>query len=118
MVLGLTIAGTNGVQRKIFLGGKMSEFYVNLYRLLIAALGIFVFFVAGRPYFDAKLRVLTSAFCAGILNAFAGGASVGTSPGGLPLRFIVGFLLIGAGVALLEYVFPQGGRGRQQADRP
>jgi hypothetical protein len=102
-----------GARRKMAVGGEMSDFYVNLYRVLVAALAILVFFMSTRPYFDAKLRILMSALCAGILNGFVGAASLGTSLDGIPLRFIIGFVVVGAGVGLLEYIFPQGGRSRK-----
>jgi NAD/NADP transhydrogenase beta subunit len=83
-------------------------FSVLVYQAITALVVVFIFFITGRPYFDPKLRVFISAICAGVLNAFAGGAARGTELSGLPLRFLVAFLLVGAGVAVLEYLFPQG----------
>ena len=90
----------------------MSDLYVNLYRLIAAVVVIFVFFIAGRPYFSAKMRVLTSAICAGLLNGLVGAALMGSPLSDVPLRFAVAFVGIGLGVAVLEYLFS--GRGARR----
>jgi hypothetical protein len=91
----------------------MPDLYVNMYRVLAAVVVVLIFFVTGRPYFSARMRIFAAATVAGILNAFAGGALLGTSLSGIPLRFLVAFLGIGAGVAVLEHLFPEGGVRRR-----
>jgi hypothetical protein len=88
----------------------MSDLYLNLYRLIAAVLVVALFFITGRPYFSARMRVFACALTAGGLNAFAGGALLGTPLSSVPLRFFIAFLGIGAGVAVLEYLFPEGGK--------
>ncbi len=87
----------------------MSDISVNIYRVIAAIAVVLLFFITGRPFFSAKGRIFMSAVVAGVLNAFAAGALLGTSLSGIPLRFVVAFVGIGAGVALLEYLFPEGG---------
>ncbi|MBC4014539.1 hypothetical protein ACFQU2_23590 [Siccirubricoccus deserti] len=91
----------------------MYDIYTNLYRVLAVALVVFLFFVTGRPYFNYKMRIFISAITAGVLNGFGGGALLGTSLDGIPLRFAVAFMAVGAGVAILEYIFPEGGTRRR-----
>lgn len=90
----------------------MDDIYTNLYRLVAVILVVFLFFVTGRPYFNYKIRIFVSAITAGVLNGFGGGALLGTSLDGIPLRFVVALVAVGAGVAILEYIFPEGGTRR------
>jgi hypothetical protein len=89
----------------------------NLYRVLAAVLVVLLFFITGRPYFSARMRIFISAFTAGCLNGFAGGALLGTPLSGIPLRFIIAFVGVGAGVAALEFMFPEGGRAWRSRSR-
>jgi hypothetical protein len=88
----------------------MLESTANLYRILAAVLVILLFFITGRPYFSPKMRIFVSATTAGFLNGFAGGALLGTPLSGIPLRFLIAFVGVGAGVAALEYLLPEGSR--------
>ena len=80
----------------------MLESTANMYRVLAAVMVVLLFFITGRPYFSSKMRVFVSAITAGILNGFAGGALLGTPLSGIPLRFLIAFVGVGAGVAALE----------------
>ncbi|MFC7478147.1 hypothetical protein ACFQS7_27625 [Dankookia sp. GCM10030260] len=80
----------------------------NMYRILAGVVVVLLFFITGRPYFASKMRIFVSAITAGILNGFAGGALLGTSLSGIPLRFFIAFVGVGVGVAALEYLFPEG----------
>lgn len=92
----------------------MPDFYMNMYRVLAAIVVVLIFFVTGRPYFSTRMRIFASATVAAVLNAFAGGALLGTPLSGIPLRFLIAFVGIGAGVAVLEHLFPEG-RVRKRA---
>lgn len=89
----------------------MSDFTPNTYRMIVAVAVVLILFVAGRPYFSARARVAWSAAIAGIGNSLIGGALMGTPLSGLPLRFAIAFLGVGAGVALFEYLLPEGRPG-------
>ena len=89
----------------------------DMYRILFGISIVAVFFITGRPYFSASIRVLFAAATAGLLNAFLGAAAMGTPLSGIPLRFCVAFVGVGAGVAALEYLFPEGRRGWRFAGR-
>jgi hypothetical protein len=95
----------------------MSDFYPNMYRLIAGIVVVLIFFVTGRPYFSIKVRVFLAAITAGLLNAFAGGAMLGTPLSDLWLRFVIAFVGVGAGVALLEMLFPEGGAAARRLRR-
>jgi hypothetical protein len=88
----------------------MLDATANIYRVAAAVLVVLLFFITGRPFFSARMRIFISAITAGCLNGFAGGALLGTPLSGIPLRFLIAFVGVGAGVAALEYIFPEGGR--------
>lgn len=90
----------------------MSEMHADIYRVLMGLLVIVLFYTTGRPYFSPRVRIGLSALTAGVLNALAGGALMGTPLSGLPLRFAIAFVGVGAGVALLEWAMPEGGGRR------
>ena len=95
----------------------MFDATANIYRVLAAVLVVMLFFITGRPFFSPRMRIFVSATTAGCLNAFAGGALLGTPLSGLPLRFLIAFVGVGAGVAALEYMFPEGGRPWRSGSR-
>jgi hypothetical protein len=86
----------------------MSE--LNIYRIIVAILAIVILFVAGRPYFSPLSRILLSASVAGVLAGIFGSALVGGPLSQVPLRFATAFVVVGVGVAILEFLFPTGGR--------
>lgn len=90
----------------------MSGIQADIYRLLMGLLVVAIFFMTGRPYFEPRIRVGLSAITAAALNAFTGGALMGTPLSGIPLRFSIAFVGIGAGVAVLEWAMPEGGGHR------
>jgi hypothetical protein len=57
-----------------------------MYRVIAAVVVILFFFITGRPFFGAKLRVFISATVAGVINGLVGGALLGTPLSGTPLR--------------------------------
>ncbi|MCO6414844.1 hypothetical protein JYK14_01455 [Siccirubricoccus sp. KC 17139] len=95
----------------------MSDFYLNMYRLIAAVVVVALFFVTARPYFSSGMRIFTCALTAGGLNAFAGGALLGSPVSAVPLRFLIAFVGIGAGVAMLEYLFPESGKRKRISTR-
>lgn len=95
----------------------MLDTTANMYRVLAAVVVVLLFFVTGRPYFTSRIRVFVAAVTAGILNGIGGAALMGTSLSGVPLRFVIAFVAVGAGVAALEYLVPEGHRYRRLGQR-
>jgi hypothetical protein len=96
---------------------EMSDVYLNMYRMIAAVAVLALFFITGRPYFSTRMRIFACALTAGGLNAFAGGALLGSPLSTVPLRFLIAFVGIGAGVAALEYLFPEGGKRKRISPR-
>ncbi|RYJ04047.1 MAG: hypothetical protein EON47_01855 [Acetobacteraceae bacterium] len=88
----------------------MLDTTANMYRVLAAVVVVLLFFITGRPYFTARIRIFVAATIAGILNGIGGAALMGTSLSGVPVRFLIAFVGVGAGVAALEYLLPEGQR--------
>jgi hypothetical protein len=88
----------------------MSDIYLNMYRMIAAVAVVALFFITGRPYFSTRMRIFACALTAGGLNAFAGGALLGTPLSTVPLRFLIAFVGIGAGVAVLDTSFQKAAR--------
>jgi len=76
------------------------------YNLVLASCISVAFFLAGRPYFIKNLRIFFAAVVAGVLNGLLVTASVGLPADVIPQKFLAGFLLVGIGVAILEWLFP------------